>query len=196
MESQYCVILIIKSEALNSFLVAFLLFVAEICLFGAMAPYYNGVINDNRLLNDHPMFQMLQESKLFMKNVNDNVCGYQLLKNYHWLKNFDILIRNECHIMPDNLRYLRYTDYASAIYNTFLMHILLSGILPVSLIASVPIITSFASGYINASQIITLGLFEFSQIVLSLAIMITFIVLKEKRIKSQLAVEKDSHKSV
>jgi len=61
-----------------------------------------------------------------------------------------------------------------------MMHLLLSSVLPVSVVACVPIIASFISGFINPIQIFTLGLFEFSQMLLAAIIIVTFIVVKEK----------------
>ena len=164
-----------------STLMAFGFYTVTTLLFGFMVAYYYGVVNDNRFINDNLMFRMSQESESFMKNINDSVCAIQFLKEYQWLKKFHALIHENCHITPTNLKTLRYTGYILAAYNTFLMHILLSGILPVSALPCLPIVKSFISGYINPSNLIILGLFEFGQTALSLAIMITFIFLKERQ---------------
>ncbi len=75
---------------------------------------------------------------------------------------------------------LRYSGYILAGYNTLLMYIFLSGVLPLSALACLPIITSFLSGYVTQSNIILLGLLEFSQCLVTLAVMATFIYLREK----------------
>jgi hypothetical protein len=67
-----------------------------------------------------------------------------------------------------------------------LMHILLSGILPVTIMACIPIIASLGASFIDPTQIITLGVFEFGQVLLVLIIVGTFVILKEKKMQSQI----------
>jgi hypothetical protein len=57
-----------------------------------------------------------------------------------------MLIRSNCHIVPDTLKYLRYTDYLMSAYNNSLMHVLLSVKLLGSVSTCLPIVTSFISG--------------------------------------------------
>jgi hypothetical protein len=40
----------------------------------SMRAYLHGVISDNRLLNENPMFNMIKEPKSFMKHLHDDVC--------------------------------------------------------------------------------------------------------------------------
>jgi hypothetical protein len=52
--------------------------------------------------------------------------------------------------------------------------------------ACIPIIASLATSFINPTQIITLGVFEFGQVLLVLIIVGTFVILKEKKMQSQI----------
>jgi hypothetical protein len=175
-----------------SFLTAFLIFGVSLLLYGCMCVYFYGVIQDNDILNENPMYNMMNDADSLIKDIRDDMCGLKLLEKYKWLKQVDILINSNCNITPDNLKYLRYTGYSMAIYNTIFMHLLLCGVLPVSVIACVPIITSFISTFIKPTQIVMLGFFEFSQMLLTLVILITFIAIKENKMKSQLNVSKRS----
>jgi hypothetical protein len=76
---------------------------------------------------------------------------------------------------------LGYSGYILAGYNTLLMYIFLSGVLPVSALACLPILESLISGYITQSNIILLRLLEFSECLGTLAVMATFIYLREKK---------------
>ncbi|CAF5000873.1 unnamed protein product [Rotaria sp. Silwood1] len=124
---------------------------------------------------------MVNESGFFIKDLKQNVCGRQLIGDYKCLNHFETLIRTNCNIIPDSLKYLRCTGYLMAIYNTLLMHVLLNCILQVSAVACIPILTSFGAGYIDISKIILLGICEFSQVFLSLVIMGTFYFLIDRK---------------
>lgn len=164
------------------------LFMVSVSLVSLMSAYFTNVIIDNRVLNENSIFKILTEANAFMKHLKENVSGHRLLNDYQWLHHFEMLILSNCHIVPDSLKYLCFTGYVMAAYNTFLMYVLLSGTLPVSVLASIPIITSFISGYIDPSRIVLLGLFEFSQALLSMAIIITFIFLNERKTRFQAIV--------
>jgi hypothetical protein len=84
-----------------------------------MSAYFNNVIVDNRVLNEKPMFKMVTEGDTFMKHLKKNVSSHRLLNDYQWLHHFQILIRSNCHIITDNLKNLRYTDYLMSAYNNF-----------------------------------------------------------------------------
>jgi hypothetical protein len=71
-----------------SFTMAFILFSLSTLFFGLMSACYYNVIHGNQLINENPVFRMLKESDSFMKNIKDNACGSQLLKEYIWLNNF------------------------------------------------------------------------------------------------------------
>ncbi len=58
----------------------------------------------------------------------------------------------------------------TALYNTILMHLLLSKVLPVSVLAYIPIIVSFISDFSNPTQIVILGIFQFDQVFLTITI--------------------------
>jgi hypothetical protein len=76
----------------------------------------------------------------------ENISGHRLLNDYQWLHHLQMLIRSNCHIVPDTLKYLRYTDYLMSAYNNSLMHVLLSVKLLGSVSTCLPIVTSFISG--------------------------------------------------
>ncbi|CAF3362978.1 unnamed protein product [Rotaria socialis] len=164
----------------TNFLVAIGLFFFIFLPFGFMCVCFNNVIIDYRALKDNPMYQIITEADDLMKDLKKNVSGHNLLNDYQWLHQFNLLIRTNCYIVPDSLKYLRYTGYFMAGYNTFLMRILLSGKLPVSFFACIPIIASLISGYIDSSNLVVLGFFEFSQIVLTMMILSTFSYLYSK----------------
>ncbi|CAF5038342.1 unnamed protein product, partial [Rotaria sp. Silwood1] len=94
-----------------SLVMAFVLFSVSIVFLGFMITFYSDAINDNRLINDNPMFRMLQESESFMKNINNSVCDNKLLQEYQWLKNFPALIHENCRIIPSNVNYLQVIAY-------------------------------------------------------------------------------------
>jgi len=113
---------------------------------------------------------MIKEANSFIKNIHNDMCGLELLKKYQWLKQLDIIINSNCNIIPNNFKYLLFTGYITALYNTILVHLLLSEVLPVSVIACVPIIASFMSGFIDPTQIVILGIFQFGQLFLTIII--------------------------
>ncbi len=174
-----------------TYFTGFCLFIVSILLVAFMSAYFSRVIIDNRVLNENPMFKMVKEADAFMKDMYKNVSGNLLLNDYKWLNDFKMLIVSDCHIVPDSLKYLHYTGYLMAAYNIILMHVLLNDILPVSVLACIPIIISFVSSDIDSSKIILLGLFEFSQLLLSIVIMGTFIFLNERKIRPQSIFERD-----
>ena len=179
-----------------SLLKAFILFSVSIVFFGFMVACYHGVIEDNRFINDNPMFRMLQESESFMKNINDSVCANQFLKEYQWLKKFPALIHENCRIIPSNINYLQVINYIMSWYNMLLMNILFVTTSRVSALSYIPITIAFASSFVNSQEVFVLGLFNFSQILLSIIIIIIFIVVKERKINSSLVLEKDFNKIV
>ncbi len=115
--------------------VAFILFTVTFIPFGFMSAYFFGVIQHNHSSSGRPRFKMLQQANSFIKEIRDNVFGHELLENYSWLNHFEKSINSNCNDMPENLQYLKYTGYLMAMYNTILMHILLGGILPITMIA-------------------------------------------------------------
>jgi hypothetical protein len=149
-------------------------------LVGAMSFFYQGVIRDNDVLQENPMYAMLNELDLFMTDADANVSEHWLWKDYGWLRHSEILVSGNCSILSNNLRYLRYTGYAFAAYNTLLMHLLLSGTLPASVVSSVPIVTSLISDYIGPGHIVWLGLFEFTQMIISWVIMGIYVRRKDQ----------------
>ena len=169
----------------------FCLFTVSIVLVGFMSVHFYAVIIDNRALNENPMFEMVKEADAFMKHLKANVSGHRLLNDYQWLNDLKMLIGSDCHIQSTSLKHLHYTGYLMAVYNVVLMHILLNGILPVSILAVIPIITSFISSEIDSFNTILLGLFEFSQALISVIIMGIFLFLKERGIKSTGILEED-----
>ena len=127
------------------------------------------------------MYRMINDLDRFTRDVERNVSGKQLMADYHWLENFGAIVGENCLILPKNLKYLRSTAYILAGYNTLLMHIFSSGALPVSVVACLPISMSLMSSNIDPTQIVLLGLFEFSQGFLLLMIMAAYIVLHESK---------------
>jgi hypothetical protein len=59
---------------------------------------------------------MINEGNLFLKDIQNDICRKKLLENYSWLQNFELLLKSNCNITPQNLKYLRYTDYIMAAY--------------------------------------------------------------------------------
>ncbi|CAF4238256.1 unnamed protein product [Rotaria sp. Silwood2] len=170
------------------------MFIVGVLAISFMSAYFHGVVQDNKLLEEHPIYQMINESNLFMQAMQKNMCGFEMMEKYKWLKHFDLHINANCNIVPKNLKYLRYVGYIMAFYNTTLMHCLLSGVLPVSLISCIPIITSLISGFINPTYIILLGFFEFSQALLTIIIMLTFIVKNDKKNEATIIENRSSNK--
>ena len=169
---------------------------ASICclLFGTMCALFNGVIMDNRVILENPMYVLLNDLDSLTTDLDANVCGHQLLKDYKWLRTIKMLISSNCSLMPDNLRYLRYTSYIYATYNTLFMHLLLSGTFPVSFVLCLPIAMSFISANINPINIGWLGLFEFTQGLLSWSIFLTYMYRQYK--KSKQPTTTDPHKLI
>ncbi|CAM2720756.1 unnamed protein product [Rotaria socialis] len=145
-------------------LTAICLFMVSLVPIWFMFVYYHSVIIENHAFNDDPMFRMVAEADAFVEHLHTNVS-----------------VRSDCHIVPGSLKHLHYTGYVMAAYNIFLMHVLLNDLLPVLVVASVPIIISLISSDIDPSNTILLGLFEFSQALLAIMIMIMFFFLNERR---------------
>lgn len=158
----------------------FCLFLMSIVLVAFMGAYFYGVIDDNAAISENPISKMLNDASSFTKQLRHNVSGIELLNDFQWLHHFETLLKANCNIISLNLKRLRYTGYVMAIYNTILMHVLLNGVLPVSLTSCISIFASIASNYIDQSTIILLGIFEFGQIFLSVMIFGTFVALKEQ----------------
>jgi len=108
-----------------SVLMAFCLFCVSIVPFLFMIVYYDEVIREYDLIDVNPIYKMLNESYLFMKNIKDNMCGKQLLQEYQWLNSLNVTIHENCYITPSlNLQYLNYAGYILAGYNTLLIYII------------------------------------------------------------------------
>ena len=142
---------------------------------------YCGVVKDYQTVKDNPMYQLMSDIDAFMGNVTRNVCGQKLLEQFQWLKSMKVAIDNNCSILPQNLKNLMLTGYVFALYNTLLMHVLLSGSWPVSGVTCIPIVTSIATNHIDPSHIALLELFELAQSIISLVIMFTFAVRERQR---------------
>jgi hypothetical protein len=160
---------------------AFCLFLVSVLLVLFMGIYFDGVINDNSLIDDNPMNKMITQASSFVQSLKKNASGDALSKEFPWLNHFEILISANCNIITPNLKRLRHVGYVMGVYNTFLMHILLNGLLPVSLISCLPIFASVLSNYAEPSMTVLLGILEFSQIFLSVVIVGTFILVNEKK---------------
>jgi hypothetical protein len=102
-----------------------------------MCAYFYGIINENYVLNDNPIFKMMKEANMFTKDMHKNVSGYELIQKYTWLSHFETLINSNCNMISNNLKYLRYSGYVMVMYNTMLMHVLLDGALPVSIVTCI-----------------------------------------------------------
>lgn len=72
--------------------------------------------------------KMLSGVNLFSKQLRNHASGIDLLNDYRWLKNFEILLHANCNLIPLNLEMWRYTRYIIAIYSTVFMHMLLNGV--------------------------------------------------------------------
>jgi len=145
-----------------------------------MCAYFYGIINENYVLNDNPLFKMMKEANMFTKDMHKNVSVYELIQKYTWLSHFETLINSNCNMISNNLKYLRYSGYVMVMYNTMLMHVLLDGALPVSIVTCAFIVISLTSNLIDSTQIFLLGVFEIGQTSFTFMIMIAFIMLKEK----------------
>ena len=158
-------------------------FLCTVCfaVFGVMCWFFGLVFTDNKVIKDNPMYVLLNDLDSLTTDLDANVCGHQLLKDHTWLRTIKILISNNCSLLPDNLRYLRYTGYIYAAYNTLLMHLLLSGTFSVSFVSCLPILTSFISANINPTHIVWLGFFELTQGLLSLCIFGTYMYRKHMK---------------
>ena len=119
----------------------------------------------------------------FMQDMKLNVSGHQLLRAHPWLHHLELIIAERSSIVPKNLRYLRYTGFVFAGYNTVLMRFLLRETFPASAVAWVPFITSLVASCIDRTQILLLGLFHMSQAIIWFIIMLIFIFHAEQRIR-------------
>lgn len=147
-----------------------------------LGAFYYGVMMDDGVLKEYPMHQVVADMDSFMQHVKQNVSGHQLLRDHPWLHHVELLIAEGCSFVPTNLRYLRYTGFVFAGYNTVLMHRLLRETFPTSAVAWVPIVTSLAASCIDRTSIVLLGLFHMSQAVVWLTILIIFSVRRQERI--------------
>lgn len=190
-----CIKWICEPKDVSVFIAAWLFSITFIT-FGFMVAYYTLLINGKYLISNNPMSQMSKEAGLFIHEIHNNDCGLQLAEKFPWLKNFNDTVNEYSKFTPKSLKYLRYSSHIQAAHNTVVMHILLSGILPVSILSCVPIITSFISTYFNEDDLIFLGLFEFGQTLLSSGIMITFIFLKERKLNKTLTLTSISQKTL
>ncbi len=59
---------------------------------------------------------MINEGNLFLKDIQNDIFKKKLLENYSWLQNFELLLKSNCNITPQNFKYLRYTGYMMAAY--------------------------------------------------------------------------------
>ena len=137
---------------------------------------------------------MMNDAKTFVKDIHNNVSTHQLIEKYSWLDHFDILINSNCNIISNNLKHLRYTGYAMVLHNTVMIHILLSGILPVTVFSCGPILASLISGFINPAQIFLVGIFQIEQILFTMITMLVFIILEEKKLQSERRLNSSLHK--
>jgi hypothetical protein len=96
---------------------------------------------DSETLKGNTMYRFMSDIDAFVGHVKRNVCGHELMEKYSWLQSLKLVVTGNCSIIPGNLKKLRYTGYVFSLYNTVLMHVLLSGTLPVSGIKCVPILT-------------------------------------------------------
>jgi hypothetical protein len=79
-----------------------------------MCAFFTGVITDNQVIKENPMYALLNDLDSLITDLDANVCGHQLLKDHKWLRAIKILISNNCSLMPNNQRYLHYTSYIYA----------------------------------------------------------------------------------
>jgi hypothetical protein len=161
------------------FSTAFYLYCVSYLLGAFLVVFYYGVMMDNVVLKENPMHQLIADMDSFVQDIEGNVSGHQLLKDHPWLHNSEVLLTESCFVVPKNLKYLRYMGFVFAGYNTLLLHLLLSGTVPISVVAYVPIITSCIAGLIDPAQIVRLGLFEFTQLIISSVIFGTFVIQKD-----------------
>jgi hypothetical protein len=173
-----------------TFLKAFIFFCLSIVFLGLMVTYYHGVVDDIRLINDNLMFRMLKEAPFFMTHINESSCGTQILKDYKWLKTFNILINENCHVTSSNFQHLRIISYIMSLYNTLLIHVLFTSSHRISVLTYVPIVIASCSVLIDSQEVFILGMFSFTQVSLSIITMTTFIYLKERKMQSSFVIEK------
>jgi hypothetical protein len=148
-----------------------------------LGAFYSGVLMDNEVLKEHPIHQVVPDMDSFMQDIKQNTSGYQLLRDHPWLFHVELLIAERCSVVPKNLRYLRYTGFVFAGYNTVLMHFILRETFPASAVAWVPIITSLVASCIDRTQIVLLGLFQMSQVIVWLTILMIFSFHTSERIQ-------------
>lgn len=177
-----------------SILTAFLLFSVSIVPFGFMIASYVHTINDNQLINDQSMSQMLHDSNSFMKKISDDVYDHKILQEYKWLKIFHDLIHQYCHTENVKVNYSQFMACCMAWYNFFLIHLLFVGTGRFSFLAFVPILITFCSIFIDSQKLLVFAFFDFSQMLLSIVMITTFIYMREKKIRSSLVLEQHSKK--
>ena len=148
-----------------------------------LGAFYSGVMRDNEVLKEHPIHHVVADMDSFMQDIEQNVSGHQLLRDHPWLRLVELLIAERCSVVPKNLRYLRYTGFVFAGYNTVLMRFLLRETFPTSAVAWVPIMTSLSASCIDRTQIVLLSIFHMSQAIVWFTILIIFSVHTEQRIQ-------------
>ena len=158
---------------------AFYWYCLSYLLAAFLGVFYYGVMLENVVLKETPMYQMVADLDSFTQDIEDNVSGHQLLKDHPWLHHSEVLMTETCFVVPKNLKYVQYTGLVFAGYNILLMHLLLGRIVPVSVLACVPIVTSLIATSIDPAHIVRLGLFEFTQLIISFVIFGTFVILKD-----------------
>ena len=158
---------------------AFYWYCVSYLLAAVLGVFHYGVMMDNVVLKETPMYQMVADLDSFARDIEGNVSGHQLLKDHPWLHHSKVLMAETCFVMPKNLKYVQYTGFVFAGYNILLMHLLLGRTVPVSVLACVPIGTSLIATSIDPAQIVRLGLFEFTQLIISSVIFGTFVILKD-----------------
>jgi hypothetical protein len=96
---------------------------------------------------------MLKEYDSFMKNIKDNACGSQLLKEYIWLNNFSSLIHENIQIIPSSSKYMQVIGYVMAGYNMLLIHTLFDRTSCASAFNWAPVLIAFCSFLVNPENI-------------------------------------------
>jgi hypothetical protein len=126
------------------------------------------VIIDKQEVEKSIITQMQRDAEHFVKEIKNNEMNLHV--KFNWINGYIDAINNNCTPYVSTVTVIRYCGYLFAIYNTIMMHFILAGKLPVTIMSLMPLSLSLIGGLIPSTHIIFFGVIEATQVLVGFTI--------------------------
>ena len=140
----------------------YLFMTVNLALSMISSSHFNAVIEEHKSIQKDTVFQIQSDAHQFIIQLKDECID--VFTKFPWLNDFAKTMNRNRQPASTTVRTRRIYSYVHSIFNTFMMHFLLRGNLPVTMVALLPGCLSLAGTCIPPKSVLLFGCVEFSQV--------------------------------